>query len=63
MEIKYVPLFESYDKYVAKVESIDQDKSFPYREVRGLPRNNIAEIDSYGVKTEFDNTKTQIIIE
>jgi hypothetical protein len=63
MEIKYVPLFEKYDKYSAIVESTNKSKSFPYSEVRDLERDDIAEIISYGVKTEFEDIKTQIIIE
>jgi hypothetical protein len=63
MEVKYVPLFEKFDKYAAKVESINKSKSFPYSEVQNLQRDDIAEIVEYGVKTEFKDIKTQIIIE
>jgi hypothetical protein len=62
LDIKYVPLFEKYDKYAARVESMNRSRSFPYSEVRDLQRDDIVEIISYGVKTEFDDTKTQIII-
>jgi hypothetical protein len=62
MEIRYVPLFEKYDKYSAIVEPVNQKQSFPYREVQGLQRNDMAEIVSYGVKTEFEDIKTQIIL-
>jgi hypothetical protein len=63
MEIKYVPLFKKFDGYSAKIESVDKHKSFPYNAAGDLERDDIAEIISYGVKTEFEDTKTQIIIE
>jgi hypothetical protein len=63
MEIKYVPLFKKFDSFSAKVESVNKNKSFPYSEVRNLQRDDIAEIVSCGVKTEFEDIKTQIIIE
>jgi hypothetical protein len=63
VEIKYVPLFEKFDAYSAKVESVNQNRSFPYSEVHGLEQDSIAEIVSYGVKTEFEDIKTQIIID
>jgi hypothetical protein len=63
MEIKYVPLFEKFDGYSAKIESVNKKMSFPYSEIRDLESDSIAEIVSYGVKTEFEDIKTQIIIE
>jgi hypothetical protein len=63
MEIKYVPLFEKFDSYSAKIESVNKSRSFPYNVISNLQRDDIAEIVSYGIKTEFEETKTQIIIE
>jgi hypothetical protein len=62
IELRYVPLFEKFYNYSAKVESVNQSRSFPYSAIRDLERDSIAEIVSYGVKTEFDDTKTKIII-
>jgi hypothetical protein len=62
LEIKYVPLFEKFDNYSAKVESVNRSRSFPYSGISNLQRDDIAEIISYGVSTEFEDTKTQIII-
>jgi hypothetical protein len=62
MELKYVPLFEKFDVYAAKIESENKNRSFPYSAIHNLESDSIAEIVSYGVKTEFEDTKTKIII-
>lgn len=64
MELKYVPLFENYDKYGHITQSKSGPKSMIYTEISGLKRGDIAEIVSIGVKTIFDDsTRTIIIIE
>jgi len=59
MEIKYIPLFaESNSEFELSV----RDASMPYKLVKDLASYTVREVVSYGVKTEFDDTKTQIII-
>jgi len=63
LDIKYVPLFESWEKYLGQVEDNGRERSLPYKEIVGLEKGAIAEIVSYGVKTSVgDDTKTLIIL-
>lgn len=63
LDIKYVPLFESWEKYLGQVEDNGGEKSLAYKEITGLEKGAIAEIVSYGVKTSIgDDTKTIIIL-
>ncbi|MDB4583893.1 hypothetical protein N9164_12130, partial [Draconibacterium sp.] len=62
LEIKYVSLFENFEKYLGDVDSIDSDRSFPYKEISDLEKGAIAEIVSFGIKTNFEDTKTIIIL-
>jgi uncharacterized membrane-anchored protein YhcB (DUF1043 family) len=62
MEIKYVPLFENVTEYVHISKNAGNNVSRAYLEViKGLEKDDIAEIVSYGIVTEFDDTaQTQI---
>jgi len=62
MDLKYVQLFENWEKYLGQVEDMGGEKSLAYREVIGLEKGAISEIVSYGVKTSFEDTKTIIIL-
>ena len=63
LEIKHVPLFESWEKYLGQVEDNGGERSLAYKEITGLEKGAIAEIVSYGVKTSIgDDTKTIIIL-
>jgi hypothetical protein len=62
IEVKYVPLFKNFEDYLGQIESIDRKKSPVYSEVKGLAKDSIAEIVSYGVKTLFEDSKTLIIL-
>lgn len=63
LEIKHVPLFESWEKYLGQVEDNGGERSLAYKEIGGLEKGAIAEIVSYGVKTSLgDDTKTIIIL-
>lgn len=62
LEIKYVSLFKSFEEYLGQIESIDSQRSLAYKEVSGLQRNQIAEINSFGVRTEFEDSKTYVIL-
>jgi hypothetical protein len=62
LEIKYVSLFKNFEEYLGQIESVDKERTLAYREVSGLQKNEIAEIDSYGVKTNFEDSKTYVIL-
>jgi hypothetical protein len=62
IEVKYVPLFKNFEDYLGQIESIDNKKSPVYSEVKGLDKDSIAEIVSYGVRTLFEDSKTLIIL-
>jgi hypothetical protein len=62
IEVKYVPLFKNFEDYLGQIESIDYKKGPIYSEVKGLEKDSIAEIVSYGVKTSFEDSKTLIIL-
>jgi hypothetical protein len=63
LDIKHVPLFESWEKYVGQVEDNGGERSLAYKEINGLEKGAIAEIVSYGVITTIgDDTKTIIIL-
>lgn len=63
LDIKHVPLFESWEKYLGQVEDNGGERSLAYKEITGLEKGAIAEIVSYGVKTSIgDDTKTIIIL-
>lgn len=63
LDIKHVPLFESWEKYLGQVEDNGGERSLAYKEIGGLEKGAIAEIVSYGVKTSIgDDTKTIIIL-
>lgn len=63
LDIKHVPLFESWEKYLGQVEDNGGERSLAYKEIGGLEKGAIAEIVSYGVKTSLgDDTKTIIIL-
>lgn len=62
IEVKYVPLFKNFEDYLGQIESIDHKKSPVYSEVKGLAKDSIAEIVSYGVRTLFEDSKTLIIL-
>ena len=63
LDIKHVPLFESWEKYLGQLEDNGGERSLAYKEITGLEKGTIAEIVSYGVKTSIgDDTKTIIIL-
>ena len=62
LEIKYVSLFKNFEEYLGHIESVDKERSLAYKEVSGLNKNEIAEINSYGVKTNFEDSKTYVIL-
>lgn len=62
LEIKYVSLFKNFEEYLGQIESVDKERTLAYREVIGLQKNEIAEIDSYGVKNNFEDSKTYVIL-
>lgn len=63
LDIKHVPLFESWEKYLGQVEDNGGERSLAYKEITDLEKGTIAEIVSYGVKTSIgDDTKTIIIL-
>jgi|GEM_PF-3929662 len=62
LEIKYVSLFKNFEEYLGQIESVDRERSLAYKEVSGLQKNEIAEINSYGVKTNFEDSKTYVIL-
>ena len=63
LELKYVSLFESWEKHIGQVEDNGGERSLAYKEITGLEKGAIAEIVSYGVKTSIgDDTKTIIIL-
>lgn len=63
LDIKHVPLFENWEKYLGQVEDNGGERSLAYKEIGGLEKGAIAEIVSYGVKTSLgDDTKTIIIL-
>ena len=63
LDIKHVPLFESWEKYLGQVEDNGGERSLAYKDITGLEKGAIAEIVSYGVKTSIgDDTKTIIIL-
>ena len=63
LDIKHVPLFESWEKYLGQVEDNGGERSLAYKEITGLEKGAIAEIVSYGVKSSIgDDTKTIIIL-
>ena len=62
LEIKYVSLFNNFEEYLGQIESVDRERSLAYKEVSGLQKNEIAEINSYGVKTNFEDSKTYVIL-
>jgi hypothetical protein len=63
LDIKHVPLFESWEKYLGQLEDNGGERSLAYKEITGLEKGAIAEIVSYGVKTSIgDDTKTIIIL-
>ena len=60
MTVKYVPLFEKATDYLSSVKSVGSNVSRAYSTI-SLQRDYIAEIVSYGIVTEFDDSeKTQI---
>ena len=61
LDMKYLPLFEDFENRSDQIESVDRAKSLAYRNVIGLGKNVIAEIISYGMKTDFEDSKTLII--
>lgn len=62
IEIGDAQLFKSMSEF-HDVEAKPQSKRIAYQNVSNLGKDAIAEIVSYGMKTEFEETKTQIIIE
>lgn len=62
IDIKYVPLFKNFEEYLGQIQSTDQNRSNAYKEIKGLQKNDIAEIVSYGVKTIFEDSRTYIIL-
>lgn len=62
LAIKYVSLFKNFEEYLGQIESVDRERSLAYKEVSGLQKNEIAEINSYGVKTNFEDSKTYVIL-
>lgn len=62
LEIKYVSLFKNFEEYLGQIESVDRERSLAYKEVSGLQKNEIAEINSYGVKNSFEDSKTYVIL-
>jgi len=62
LENKYVPLFQNFEKFLGNIESVGKEKNLAYKGINGLEKGAIAEIISYGIKTSFEDTKTQIIL-
>lgn len=62
LEIKYVSLFKNFEEYLGQIESVDRERSLAYKEISGLQKNEIAEINSYGAKTNFEDSKTYVIL-
>ncbi len=63
LELKYVSLFESWEKHIGQVEDYGGERSLAYKEITGLEKGAIAEIVSFGVKTPLgEDTKTIIIL-
>jgi hypothetical protein len=63
LELKYVSLFENWEKYIGQVEDNGGERSLAYKEITNLEKGVIAEIVSFGVKTPLgDDTKTIIIL-
>ncbi|UPT71040.1 MAG: hypothetical protein M0D53_01080 [Flavobacterium sp. JAD_PAG50586_2] len=63
LELKYVSLFESWEKYIGQVEDNGGERSIAYKDITNLEKGSIAEIVSFGVKTPpGDDTKTIIIL-
>jgi len=64
LKIKYVPLFEkgTKDEHIHFIKPAGNNVSRAYLEViKGLEKDDIAEIVSYGITTEFDDTEqTQV---
>lgn len=60
--IKHVSLFENFEKHLGDVDSIDSNRSIPYKQISNLEKGAIAEIVSFGIKTNFEDTKTIIIL-
>ncbi|MDR3245047.1 MAG: hypothetical protein LBT50_01280, partial [Prevotellaceae bacterium] len=61
LEIKPAHLFMNIDDF-QDIEAIRRNRSLPYANIVGLQNDDIAEIVSYGIKTRFQSTKTQIIL-
>jgi hypothetical protein len=62
LENKYVALFKNFEDFLGQAELVDREKSFAYKGITGLEKGAIVEIVSYGVKTNFEETKTLIIL-
>jgi hypothetical protein len=64
LEINYVPLFESYEKYTEFVREVDDEPGNLYQIVKELNRNDVIEVKSYGFKiiNGFETTETKVII-
>ena len=62
LENKYVALFKNFEDFLGQAALVDREKSFAYKGITGLEKGAIVEIVSYGVKTNFEETKTLIII-
>jgi hypothetical protein len=61
LEIIPAHLFINIDDF-QEIEAIKRNRSLPYTNIVGLQQDDIAEIVSYGIKTQFQSTKTQIIL-
>lgn len=59
---KYVPLFRSYMDYLGQAKAVDEKLSIPYRYVKDLDKDSVAEVVSYGFKNTFGETDTLIIL-
>jgi hypothetical protein len=62
LEIKYVSLFDNWEKYIGEVEMNGGNRSLTYKRINNLAKDDVAEIVSYGIRTKFEDTKTTIII-
>ncbi len=64
LEINYIPLFESYEKYTEFMKEIDDEPGNLYQAVKELNRNDVIEVKSYGFKkiNGFETPDTKVII-
>ena len=57
----YIPLFSDYSAYAGHAKLSNDSLSSIYQQVRGLQKDDVAEVVSYGFETAFGKTDTLII--